>query len=367
MPVFARQLKRLLLVAICVAWVVPWAMLASGQEDGPEFHEEDIDLVEHSSDVFVGTIDIITSVLGAGPNLVTDYTVLVDDVLKGGLTVPMMVVVRQGSGDPLVPDSRYFLFVRFLPAELRYEIVGSDEGIIPLASDEDRLRLTTYWSDVVAQARCEKSDIFKLDSVIYGRRSWSDEKRYLEREWVGATIATIKFQDTSATGCRDDLLDGVASELPAGTRVQRLDGYDTSFRVAVRKRDGHRYLYEAIRSETATTGADLLGFEGRVASIRFERYPLPECDDVGESVCDLPAYPPIEETATIDQVVSLLAAAPVDPNRTNWRNLPPKRLHLVFTLDDSSTCDVFISLRTGLTPSGIVVPVDELMDELGIT
>ena len=363
MPVFARQLKRLLLVAICVAWVVPWAMLASGQEDGPEFHEEDIDLVEHSSDVFVGTIDIITSVLGAGPNLVTDYTVLVDDVLKGGLTVPMMVVVRQGSGDPLVPDSRYFLFVRFLPAELRYEIVGSDEGIIPLASDEDRLRLTTYWSDVVAQARCEKSDIFKLDSVIYGRRSWSDEKRYLEREWVGATIATIKFQDTSATGCRDDLLDGVASGVPVGTKVQRLDGYDPTFRLVVRNRDGHRYLYEAIRSETATTGADLLDFEGKVESIRYERLPHPECDDT--AICAAPGFT-TEDRAVIDQVVGLLAAAPVDPNRTNWRNLPPERLHLVFTLDDGSTYDLLISLRTALTPSGIQVPVGELMDVLGI-
>jgi hypothetical protein len=365
MLVIARQLKRLLLATICLAWIVPWAVLAHGQEtvQKPEVPQPNIALVEHSSDVFVGTIDIVTAIFGNGADLVTDYTVLVDDVLKGSLTVPMMVVARQSGGDPLVPGGRYLLFVRFVPAELRYEIVGSGEGIIPLASDDDRVRLTIYWSDVVAQARCEKRDILKLGGVIYARRDWNDEKRFLEREWVGPTIARVGEQDTSATGCRDDLPDGVASELPAGTRVQRLDGYEPSFRVAVRKQDGHRYLYEAIRSEAADTGADLLHVEGRVKTIRYERLPHPECDDA--AICAAPVFT-TEDRAVIDQVVALLAEAPVDPDRTNWRNLPPERLHLVFTLDDGSTYDLVISLGTSLTPSGIVVPVDELMEMLGL-
>src|SRR5687768_6727020 len=109
MPVIARNLKRVLLAAICVAWIVPWAMLAQGQEraDEAEVPKPNLGLVEHSSDIFVGTIDIVTAISGAGASGVTDYTVLVDDVLKGSLTVPMMVVARQSGGDPLAPGGRY--------------------------------------------------------------------------------------------------------------------------------------------------------------------------------------------------------------------------------------------------------------------
>ena len=364
MPVIARQLKRLLLVAICVAWIVPWAMMARGLTERPEIPEEHIALVEHSSEVFIGAIDIVTAVSG-GDEIVTDYTVLVSEVHKGDLSAPTMVVARQRGGLQLVPGSSYLLFVRFLPAELRYEIVGLNSGILPVASDDDRTRLTGYWTYVIAQTSCDHTDILALDGVIYARRDWNDERRFVPRERVGATIATIRFQDTSATGCRDDLPDGVASEVPVGTKVQRLDGYEPTFRVAVRKRDGHRHLYEAIRSETAETGADLLDIDGRVALLSYEGKPdTVECDDT--SLCAAPPELKTDDQAVIGRVLSILAAAPAAPDRTNWRTNPPERLDLRFTLDDGSNFDLVISLRTGLTPSGIEVPVDELIELLAI-
>ena len=53
---------------------------------------------------------------------------------------------------------------------------------------------------------------------MYARRDWNGDKHYLEREWVGPSVATVALQDTSATACRTDLEDRSASRIPARTR-----------------------------------------------------------------------------------------------------------------------------------------------------
>lgn len=387
MPVSARTLKRMLMVAIWIvfAWVVPWALLVEGQEkEALEIPAADIDLVEHSGEIFVGTIDIVIGTYellkdcegDCGPSVGTEYTVLVSEVLKGKLEPQSIIVLQQDGGTlsgvaeyhegdgPWLPGNEYLFFARYAPGTPVYRITEPVAGNLPIASVDDRAALIAYWSEIVARTACEQTDILKLDGVIYARRDWNDDKRYLEREWVGPTVATVRFQDTTATGCRDDLGPAVASEIPSGTKVQELKGYATSFRVAVRLRDGHRYLYEAIRNETAETGADLFDIDERTVSLQYDRYPHPECDDT--NMCAAPPKLKTDDRAVISQVLSILSAAPVDPARTNYRTHPPERLHLVFTLDDGSTVDLQISLRTGLTSSGIEVPVDELRKLLGM-
>jgi hypothetical protein len=388
MPLTARTLKRMLLVAIWIvfAWVVPWALLAEGQEqEALEIPAADIDLVEHSGEIFVGTIDIVIGTYevlkdcegDCGPGVGTYYTVLVSDVLKGKLEPQSIIVLQQDGGTlsgvaeyhegdgPWLPGNEYLFFARYAPGTPVYRITEPVAGNLPIASVDDRAALIAYWSEVVARTACEQTDILKLDGVIYARRDWNDGKCYLEREWVGPTVATVRFQDTTATGCRDDLGPAVASEIPSGTKVQELKGYATSFRVAVRLRDGHRYLYEAIQSETAETGADLLDIEGRVSSMSYERIPdTVECDDT--AMCAASPELITDDQAVISQVLAIISESPVDPERTNYRTSPPERLQLDFTLEDGSTVNVQISLRTGLTPSGIEVPVDKLMELLGI-
>lgn len=373
MQVIARQLKRTLLAVICVAWIMPWAMLAKGQDDEIEVAEADIDLVEHSGEIFIGTIDIVTKVYelertDEGPGVNTEYTVLVSDVLKGELKPQSIIVVWQDGGTlsgvdeyhegdgPLIPGNVYLFFARHSPGTPVYLITEPTAGNLPITSNDERADLVVYWSGIVARTACEHTDVLKLDGVTYARRDWNDDKRYLEREWVGPTIATVSFQDTTATGCRDDLPDGIASEIPRGAKVQELKGYATSFRVAVRLRDGHRYLYEAIWSETATTGADLLDIRRRVTEIRYAD--LTVCDDPN-AICDLPELV-VSNSRRINAIVDLVLSAPVDQSESGLVAISQLGHSFKFYLKDGSTVYLWTDAESGLTPSGLRLPIGDL-------
>lgn len=324
---------------------------------------EEIHLVEHSGDIFTGTIDIVTATDG----VVAEYTVLTTEVLKGDVTVPSILVVRQQAGDsalgesnsPLVPGAEYLFFTYFDPALLRYVVAEPIAGTVLITSPEQRAALLAYWAGIIGQTACPVTDVLKLDGVVYARRDWNEETRYVARKRVGAAIATITVRDTTATGCRTDLADRSASVIPAGTKIQELKGYAYTFRVAVRLRDGNRTLYEAIWSEKATTGADLLDIRDRVTGLEAER--RVECDVSAGCAADVRA---ISRRAAIDRVTELVLDAPVDRDRANWRTTPSNWVRLTFTLDDASTVTLWIDRESGWSQRGIRAPVDEIVQEL---
>ena len=240
-----RLLLHRIAVLLCLGSGLAWASVPAR---ATEVEQDNQALAEHSGEIFFGTIDIVTAVFavqsGIGPAVNTEYTVLVSDVLKGNLRPQMMVVVRQDGGGadfadgdgPLAPGSEYLFFARYDPALLRYVITEPATGNVPVTSPEQRAELTAHWSDVAQQTACPYRDVLTLDGVVYARRDWNADKRYLDREQVGPSIATVAIQDTSATGCRADLADRTASRIPAGTKIQSVDGYASTFRVAVRLR-----------------------------------------------------------------------------------------------------------------------------------
>jgi hypothetical protein len=336
---------------------------------------DEIELVEHSSEIFIGTIDIVTAVNsdegGNGPDLNTEYTVLVSDVLKGRLKPQSIIVIRQDGGviadrssfhdgdGPLIPGSEYLFFARFVPGLAAYPISEPIVGNLPITSSDQRSALIGHWSRLVEQTTCPYTDVLKLNGVVYARRDWNEDKRYLEREWVGPTVATVEVQETTATGCRVEMVDRSASVIPAGTKVQELQGYETAFRVAVRMPDRHRYLYEAIWSENARTGADLLDIRDRATGLEVERWL--ECDDAADCVSDVHT---VSDPVRIDRVTDWVLDAPADPDGVEWRQIPSNWLRLTFTLDDASTLTLWIDRESGRSQSGIRLPVDELVEYL---
>ena len=344
-----RLICRLALLVCLASGFIPNTTQARA-----ETSQADRWLLEHSSDVFFGTVDIVTA--GAGDPNATEYTILTTEVLKGNLTVPSLIVVRQEGDGSLIPKAEYLFFAYYDPAVLRYVVTDSDAGVVPVTSTEQRAELAAHWSDAVEQAACIYPDVLMLDGVVYARRDWNEDKRYLERDWVGPAIATVERQDTAATGCRADLGNRSASVIPVGTKVQELKGYAPAFRVAVRMPDRHRYLYEAIWSETAKTGADLLDFRGRVIDIEYGRYSF--CNDRG---CVDYATSGTDNHTLMLRITDEVLAAPV---AEGWagiqRPAEDERGYIRFTLDDGSTAAFDFHIKSGVTANGIQLPPELL-------
>jgi hypothetical protein len=335
----------------------------------PSIPREERALVERSGEIFIGTIDIVTDIRErearrGEPPFATRYTVLIDEVLKGTLEPRSIIVVEQVGGNgawtegdgPLAPGADYLLFTSYIPGERVYTITEPVAGNGPVP-DKDRL---DEWRRIVNETWCAYDDVLVMGKVVFQRRAWNEDKRYLDREQVGASIAEVAVQDTAANGCRSDLADLTATSAPPGTKVQVLKGYDPSFRVALRLPDRHRYLYEAIRNDRAVTGADLLDIAGRVVKIEAERWS--ECDDTPSAE----GYCPPDGRATstddvIDTIVDLVVNAPVLRGEIDLYDGIGKFLRMRFILDDGSAVDVAGSLLTGLTANGIELPIDGLI------
>ena len=335
----------------------------------------DLDLVEHSGEIFIGRIDIVTYVANAkspgdGPDCVTGYTVLISETFKGKLQPQSIIVVEQagcvtesvwsfaGADGPMAPGEDYLLFVRFVPGQAAYQITEPVAGNIQITSPEQRTEFITYWSNAVDVTWCPHTDVLKLGNVLYARRDWNEDKRYLEREWVGPTVARVESQDTTATGCRVDLTDRTSSTIPVGAKIQELKGYATTFRVAVRMPDKHRYLYEAIWSENAKTGADLLDIRGRVVEIEYARNSF--CNDRG---CVDYATSRTGNADRVRRMTEQILGAPI---ANDWAGLTRHKEdetgHIRFVLDDGSTAALTFQIESGQTTNGIQLPTSLLTD-----
>lgn len=180
-----RLVAILALVAVQLAGISPG--LAAPD---PAIPKDQLALVERSGEIFAGTIDIVTEVLDRAadddlPPFATHYTVLVDDVLKGNLKAQSMVVVEQiggygqfADGDAaLTPGASYLFFTRYLPGERVYAITEPGQGNQPVP---DAAGMES-WRAIAAAAWCAFDDVLVMDGVVYQRRNWNDDKRYLER------------------------------------------------------------------------------------------------------------------------------------------------------------------------------------------
>jgi hypothetical protein len=342
------QLLRLVLAVGLFAgvWIVATGPVALAQDSAGE-----AELIERSSDVFRGRIDIQTRTAGS----VSAYTVLVDEVLKGDLKPQSIVVVQFENANALVPGAEYLFLTRYEPELLRYVAIEA----FAIEHVDQRNALVQHWTELAQETSCAYTDVLVLDGAVYARRDWNDDKRYLEREWVGPSFAAVSVQDTSATGCRDDLADGTASEIPAGTKVHELDGYATTFRVAVRLPDRHRYLYEVIWSNGARVGADLLNLQDRVKQIAWTD--TVNCREMG--VCTAAAVA-VVDPQIIRTVVGLVLNANVGRPSLESTSDFEEHFMLTFELDDGSTVTLSVDAEAGVTRSGIRVPVQEIRNAI---
>jgi hypothetical protein len=149
--------------------------------------------------------------------------------------------------------------------------------------------------------------------------------------------------------------DGTAQLLPLGTPIFAVRGYATGFRLAIRQDEGI-VLYEAVCSDWARVGADLLDIYGRVTRIDVTRTEVRDGVDQPKEVAT------IRDPGVVDEVVDLLLAAPIGPNPSYGQVAPPVHYWygVTFVLDDGTTTWVSFQrhARTGvgLQRGGISVP-----------
>jgi hypothetical protein len=324
-----------------------------------------------STDIFVAVVVSIDEVVDTGnssrysPRYDTVYSVLVEEIVQGTLESEETVQVRQsgaivdGGSDfrhddgPMAPGETHLFATSYWPEQRVYRIALYLDGSIPIESEADRIEWVGRWTTAVEAGRCAGLlDVLRLNGTVYARRPWSGDKRFLEPEWVGDRVATIERQDYALYGCSPDLRDGDASILAAGTEVFELKGYDPSFRLAVRLPDKHRWLYEAVWSESAETGEDLLDVRDRVVEVAAGRSSF--CNEKGCVDYEL-GYRgnPIQ----IKGIVALTLRAPVEPVDGGLTFLDEDETgYIYFTLDDGSSTGMHFDIATRVSTNGIQLP-----------
>jgi hypothetical protein len=363
-------MSRVILLVILVVTIQLPGTLTGGATQTDEQLAEMPYVAGYATDIFVGLVLDAGSVEDIGrngpfPSLETTHQVRVDEVIKGNLHAGAEVAVLQPGGvlnrkeefshgdGPMAPDERYLFATTWWPEKGVYRIALHLDGSIRLNSDAERVELIARWTTAVKAGRCSAYlDVLRLNGTVYARRVWSSDKRFLEPDWLGEEIATIQRQDFALYGCSPDLTDGDASLLPVGTGVFALKGYDQSFRVAVRLPDKHRWLYEAIWSETARTGADLLDIRDRVAGIDYGRSSF--CNEGG---CVDYASAGTDDPSRIAEMVEQTLSAPVEPVDGRLAFLEEDETGFInFILDDGSPADIQFNIATGVTTNGIHLP-----------
>ena len=125
-------------------------------------------------------------------------------------------------------------------------------------------------------------------------------ERGIGLEDVGPELYRVAFRGDGYAGAFHRYQDDDATYLNPGTPVYAVRGYSPKFRLGTLEQ-GRVVLYEADTNPSATTGEDLLDIRGKVRAIDILR------DDDA-----LTTLATIDEERTIDQLVEMLLAAPVD-------------------------------------------------------
>jgi hypothetical protein len=222
-----------------------------------------------------------------------------------------------------------------------------------LETVEQRQAEVDRWTQIVLDTPCELTDLLVFSGTVYRWRAFTSDKPFLDRNQVGRTVGTVARTVSGVVPCRDELVDGDATSLAEGTNIQAVKGYAPSFRLAVRKQNGIRYLYEALWSETAKTAADLYDFQGRVVSISASQYTM--CGDIELCV----NAPTPRENADVDRVVDLTLSSPVEPALiVRAAYAATHSAAIVFHLDDGSYVVLWRGGYEGETLNGIQLHYD---------
>ncbi len=116
--------------------------------------------------------------------------------------------------------------------------------------------------------------------------------------------------------------------------------------------DKHRWLYEAVWSESANTGEDLLDIKDRVVEVAAGRSSF--CNENGCVDYELGFS---DNPVRIEGIVALTLRAPVEPVDGGVMFLEEDETgYIYFVLDDGSTTGVHFDITTGVTTNGIQLP-----------
>jgi hypothetical protein len=379
--------RTLLLLTILIT-LTGLSASAAAQLSPPERTDEEIAGI--STDIFVGRIEEIvgygiaqgglvasvkpmSTLQCAGPcvEYMTHYEVTVLEVVKGLLRPGDAVVVEQIGGEvdgdssfyegdgPMRPGEEYLFATGLIGGAVEwYSIRGPGQGNVLLESAEQRQAEVERWTQIVHNTPCELKDVLMLNGSVYRWRAFTSSQPFLERSQVGGTVGAVARTVSDVVPCRDELADGDATFLAEGTKIQAVKGYDPAFRLAVRRPDGNRAMYEALWNETAQTAADLFDIRGRVVSISASQYTM--CGDIELCV----NAPTPRENADVEHVVDQTLSSPVDPTRiVRAAYAATHSAAIVFHLDDGSYVVLWVDGSGDTTLNGIQLHF-EIMREL---
>lgn len=373
-----RHLRLILLLLMCSPSFL--GVEIAGAQDERYLREMPYVATQVATDIFVGTVLQNFETIDSGesgrsdlfPRFDTFYLVEVGTVVKGSLDTGEEVRIRHRGGEvggdvdygqddgPLEIGQRYLFVTALRDGEDYYRTTGYLDSSLLLESDVQEAEWVGRWRTAANAGECAGYlDVLRWNGTVYARRAWNDDKRFLEPEWVGDVLSTVERQDYSLYACSPDLRDGDASLLAVGTEIRELIGYAPSFRLAVRLPDKHRWLYEAVWSESAQVAEDMLGVRGHFDEVMYGRSSY--CNDQG--CVDYGYWPrPMDESTTA--LVDQLLTSPVIPQPDGLAFFPEDETgFFVFYLSDGSTAGVRLNICTGVSSNGIMVG-DDVIAEL---
>lgn len=221
-------------------------------------------------------------------------------------------------------------------------------GILPLIAV---LVLTACSSGGNFNAIIDWVDFVMLENIQYtGVHSGSGQ---LEDSSVEAAIGEVKFnvsENVHDPGYK--LKNGDAAFLTKGTKLHKIKGYRTEFRIAANV-DGKWRIYEADSNPNAVKGSDLLDIGGKVSYIGINS----ETDGITELGA-------IKDEAVIGKLVAMVLEAQVDQNNQDHKG---DRYFISFHLSDGTDVTRCYWMGTGKglgeLSRGIMLP-GEFGDEI---
>jgi hypothetical protein len=190
----------------------------------------------------------------------------------------------------------------------------------------------------------DRSDYVRFAGIQYQASSTS-VGRPLTDDDLGPPYARVHcmLADLQFDPSYNELQDGNAAFLPAGTVVYRVKGYASFFRLAVRHK-GATVAYEADVNAAARIGGDLLDLAGKVDAISI-------ASGTGAGTTQLAA---VTDPAKVKRLVDIVLASPVDQRVDSGHE--GIRFFLVFRLLDGTAVMRAYWPGTGEVSRGIFTP-----------
>lgn len=187
-----------------------------------------------------------------------------------------------------------------------------------------------------SQVTIDWADFVKVNGVLYLRTTFT-----IEESNVGPQISTVEFK-VADNGHESErkVKNGDAAFFPAGTPIYSINGYKSSFRIAVRYSD-NVYVYQAFINSNAKLGSDFADIANKVDYI-----------GVNEDTNDK-EIAAIRDEQKVNSMVNMFLNAPVSQSKTD---LTGKRYFISFHLKDGTYYKGPYWPETGEFSNGIMLP-----------